>query len=213
MGFPKWLLGGLIGAAIGGAIWVLVGYYADAEVGYIAWAIGLFAGIGVRIFAGDSEGVMPGVAGGASAVIGVVGAKYMVISLLVNNAMATELDLDFTFTENDMVVEAADEVVGEWESQGKAVNWPAGMSIEEAQTQADYPAPIWAEATKRVAELSAEEKQNAIADKKAQFEEFKVGMANMMKEEAFKQAFGGFDLLWFALAAFTAFRVGAGGGD
>ena len=51
MSFLKWLAAGFIGAAIGGAVWVGVGYFAEAEVGYIAWGIGLLAGIGVRVAA------------------------------------------------------------------------------------------------------------------------------------------------------------------
>lgn len=36
MDFIKWFVGGLIGAAIGGAVWIAVGYFLEAEVGYIA---------------------------------------------------------------------------------------------------------------------------------------------------------------------------------
>ena len=36
MNFLKWLLAGFIGAAIGGGVWVGVGYFAEAKVGYIA---------------------------------------------------------------------------------------------------------------------------------------------------------------------------------
>ena len=36
-------------------------------------------------------------------------------------------------------------------------------------------------------------------------------MSDTVKEEAFKESLSPFDLLWLGLAAFTAFRVGAGG--
>jgi len=59
MNFLKWLLAGFIGAAIG----VGVGYFAEAKVGYIAWGIGLLAGIGVRVAANEDDlGMMSGFA-------------------------------------------------------------------------------------------------------------------------------------------------------
>ena len=59
MNFLKWLLAGFIGAAIG----VGVGYFAEAKVGYIAWGIGLLAGIGVRVAANEDDlGMMSGIA-------------------------------------------------------------------------------------------------------------------------------------------------------
>ena len=56
-------MAGFIGAAIGGGVWVGVGYFAEAEVGYIAWGIGLLAGIGVRVVANEDDlGMMSGFA-------------------------------------------------------------------------------------------------------------------------------------------------------
>lgn len=88
MGFPKWLVGGLIGTTIGVAVWVAVGFFLEREIGYIAWAIGLLAGIGVRTAAPLDSGVLPGGTALICAVVGVVAAKLLVVTLLMDHAMA-----------------------------------------------------------------------------------------------------------------------------
>ncbi len=124
MDFLKWLIGGVVGAAIGGAIWVAVGYFLNAEVGYIAWGIGLLAGIGVRVVAGNDEGMMCGVAGVLAAVAIILGAKYMVVSLMMNDALG-EVAVgggEFALTDEDMIASIATEIATEQESQGKSLN-------------------------------------------------------------------------------------------
>ncbi len=212
MSFFKWLLGGIIGAAIGGAVWVAVGYYAEAEVGYIAWGIGFLAGLGVRMAADDHEvGTMSGVAAVLGAAGIIVLAKYMVVSLLVGNAMA-EMDVDTTLTPMNMTVTIADEIIAEWEAEGKTITWKPGMTIDAATTQADYPPDVWAEASKRWNEVPPAEQQAKIEDATEARRQFAEMISGSIKDDAFEASFNGFDLLWFGLAAFTAFRI-AGGGD
>lgn len=213
MNFFKWLLAGIIGATIGGAIWVAVGYFAEAEVGYIAWGIGFLAGLGVRLAADDSDvGAMSGIAAVLAASGIIVAAKYMVVSLLVGNAMA-EMDVDSTLTPMDMIVGIADEVVAEWEAEGKPVNWKTGMTIDEATSQADYPPDVWAEASKRWDEVPAAEQQAKIEQATEARRQFAEMISGSIQDEAFEASFNGFDLLWFGLAAWTAFRIAGGGND
>ena len=211
MDFIKWFVGGLIGAAIGGAVWIAVGYFLEAEVGYIAWGIGLLAGIGVRAMAGNSQGAMCGIAGVLSAVGVVLLSKYLVISLHVNALIAKEADLGSRPTPNAMISSVAHEVVMEYEDAGKSVAWPAGMDPEEAYEQQHFPKDVWAEAKQRWDDLSPDEQQQQIDERVALVQMFVDQMSDTVKEEAFKESLSPFDLLWLGLAAFTAFRVGAGG--
>lgn len=208
MDFMKWFIGGVIGAAIGGAVWIAVGYFLEAEVGYVAWGIGFLAGIGVRIAAGTSDGVMPGIAGVLSAVGIVLLSKYIVISLYVNALMA-ETPM-WQAGEESVIVTIADEVVDEYEAQGKRLNWPAGMSVDEAYEEAHYPREIWQEAKKRWQDIPADEQQQLIEAEEARSKELAQEIAGFAKDEAFKASLSPFDLLWLGLAAFTAFRIGSG---
>lgn len=211
MDFLKWMVGGLVGAAIGGLVWIAVGYFLEAEVGYIAWGIGFLAGLGVRLMAGDDDGVMCGIAGVLSAVLVILGAKYMVVSLLVDKLVASELaDVDLPVTDDDLVLHRVDELVLNRESAGEKIDWAPGMTYDMAEDLADYPADIVAEVQQSVADMPADEKQSAIAKMTQQRDEMLELMKSAVKDAAFKESFNPFDLLWFGLAAFTAFRLGAG---
>jgi hypothetical protein len=56
-----WLVGGLAGGLIGAAAWIVVVYFTDYELGVIAWGIGVLAGYGVRVVAGERKGTAPAV--------------------------------------------------------------------------------------------------------------------------------------------------------
>ncbi|XZE54106.1 hypothetical protein SH139x_000054 [Planctomycetaceae bacterium SH139] len=90
MAIGKWLMGGFAGAAIGAIIWILVSYYLNAEVGYVAVAIGFLAGLGVRL-ASRYDGTPPtttqAVLAALIALITLLAAKYLVISLKVDEAI------------------------------------------------------------------------------------------------------------------------------
>ena len=211
MDFIKWVIGGTIGAAIGGAIWIAVGYYLEAEVGYIAWAIGLLAGIGVRVMADQDEGIMSGIAGIFSATMVILASKYVVVSMFVNSALADGFSNDVDST--DIIVSFADTIAEEQEAAGKKLAWPPGMTYEEATEKDDYPKDIWAQAEKQFNEMSAEEKQQLVDQRQEAMRQFSEVMGDSIKEAAFKDSFAPFDFLWFGLAAMTAFRVSSGASD
>ena len=112
-----------------------------------------------------------------------------------------------------MIVGIADEVVGEYQAAGQPVNWPPGMTIDEATSKADYPVDVWLIAEKRWNELDAQEQQRQITERKEAIEQFMGAFGDGIRESAFQDSFGPFDLLWFGLAAFTAFRLGSGSTD
>ena len=49
MKFAKWGLGGLVGGAIGAAIWAGIVYAIHVEIGWLAWGVGALVGLGVRL--------------------------------------------------------------------------------------------------------------------------------------------------------------------
>jgi len=207
-GLIRGTIGGLIGGIVGAAVWAAITYFANAEIGWIAWGIGLVTGLGVRALAGDETGAALGVIASVIAVVSICAGKYAAIEML----MAAEMDggAGPVITAEDMIVGFADEVVQEREEAGAPVQWPAGMSYEEADEEADYPSDIWAEGKERWDSLGAEEQEDRIAQQEAQWNEFMEMFESELKQAAFKESFGVLDIVFFLLAVVTAFKVGSG---
>jgi hypothetical protein len=207
MSFFKWLVAGLVGAAVGGAAWVLIGYFANYEIGWIAWGIGLLAGLGVRATAGQSSGVAPGLAAVTAAAAVVALSKYAVIAIAIHTEFEAQRP-DFE-SEELAIVYTADELIdAEYVSTGKEVAWPEGVTWDDADTEAEYPAEIWAAAKQRWNALTEADRRSRRDGWRNNYAEFKT----TLQSEAFADSFSPYDLLWFGLAMFTAFKVGSGAG-
>lgn len=202
----KWLVAGAIGGLVGAAVWALVGYFANYEVGWIAWGIGLLAGLGVRAAAKDHFGLAPGMAALGTAVGAVAVGKYAVICLSVANVFP-DIGPDLNDPEM-MVAMMADEIVEQREAAGEEIAWPE--EPDEDSMQGGYPPEIWQEATEQWAGLSPADQQERKVAYAARMEVFRGEIAGELRNHAFNASFTGWDLLWFGLAAFTAFRVGSG---
>ncbi len=223
MSVVKMAMGGAVAGLIGAAIWAAIGYFTGLEIGWIAWGIGMLVGIGVRLVGSQevayfdktqrrmvrsragAEGPLAGMVAAVLAVVSVLAGKYALVHLFMS-APATSLQ---DYLEDDtMIALIADQIVVEAESQGRAVSWPAGVNPEEAYERADYPPEIWTEAESRWNALPEEERANL---KRAQAELIGMAVGNMegAKSAVFLSSFGVFDLLWFGLAAMTAFKLGA----
>ena len=212
----KWLIGGLVGGAIGAAIWVAVGYGLQREVGWIAWGIGFLVGAGVRAAAGEEVGMGPGIVAGATAVVIVLVAKFMVAHLLVENALSNALAnvTEVRVTDEDMIGAYATELAEEIEAGGGTVAWPPAAQLEDTPVRARFPQDLWAKAQAKWQAVPAAQKEEERVAKQEEIQGFRDElidtMAESAREETFKASFGPLDLLWFGLAAFTAFKLGSG---
>ena len=91
MALAKWLMGGLAGAAVGAVIWILVSYYLNAEVGYVAWGIGILTGLGVRLASRYDDTPPSGIESIVAATIALLtllAAKFLVISIQIDEMVA-----------------------------------------------------------------------------------------------------------------------------
>lgn len=223
MSVIKMAVGGAIGGLIGAAVWAGIGYFTGLEIGWIAWGIGMLVGIGVRVVGSQeiayfdktqrrmvrsrvgAEGPVAGAVAAVLAVVSVLAGKYALVHLFLSAPASSFED----YLEDDAMISAiADQVVVEYQSQGRAVPWPAGTNPDEAYERADYPPDVWTEAERRWNALPQEEKASL---KKAQAELIGAALDNMEGAQSaiLLSSFGLFDLLWFGLAAFTAFKLGA----
>ena len=226
-GFPKWLLAGVVAASVGGAVWVALAYFLSVEVGYLARGIGFLAGVGVRFAAGDDDGFLPGAAAVIAAVAVIAFAKYMTVSLLVDKEVAAaraQADAegvpdppDYEDRSVALALLADAMILEEHPGDAETLDWPPGQTFEDATRIEQYPEEYRARAAEDWDARDEEARAAQIRDWAEQrersmeaFRQFEAAMIDGVKRQAFKDAFDFFDLLWFGLAAFTAFGVGSG---
>ncbi len=70
------ILGGLLAAIIGGAVWGGIAIYTGYEVGYVALGVGFLCGMGVVLFTGGKKGMPLQVIAIVASVLGIVIGKY-----------------------------------------------------------------------------------------------------------------------------------------
>lgn len=81
-GFALGVLLSAVGAALGGGVWFLIGWYLGREVGYVAWGVGILAGFGM-VIAGQDGTTRAGVTAAGLAAISLIGAKVAIFFFLV----------------------------------------------------------------------------------------------------------------------------------
>jgi hypothetical protein len=70
------ILGGLIAAVIGGAIWAAIAIWTGSEIGYVAIGVGLLCGLGVVMLSQGKRGMPLQVVAVVASVLGIVIGKY-----------------------------------------------------------------------------------------------------------------------------------------
>ena len=201
------IVGGTIGGLIGAGIWAGITYGTNHEIGWIAWGVGFLVGAGVRLGSQEWDGVIPGSLAVILSVLSVVGGKYAAASLIVSKIGAGHV---INVTADDLQESICYELVEERAKNGPLLKWAPGKNAESAETLADFPADIQDAAKKRWAGYSPAEQQQKIAERKEQIESVRKMMQGVMHNVAFQSSFGVMDILFFLLAAYTAFRLGSG---
>lgn len=201
------LIGGLIGGLIGAAIWAGISYATGYEIGWIAWGVGFLVGMGVRMGAGDWEGAAPGALAVILALLSVVGGKYAMASIATAKLGA---GVSVSVTADNIKSSMARDIVEDWTKAEKKIAWPAGKSADNVESLADFPADVQKEVSKRWDALSPAEQQQKIAERQQAVQELRNLLEGTFRGMAFWASFGIMDLLFFGLAAFTAFKLGSG---
>jgi predicted Zn finger-like uncharacterized protein len=196
-----WPVFGLGGGAIAGVIWVAVGYFFQREVGYIAWAVGLCVGLGVRLAARDRSGIGAALMAIAISFFVILSCKFTVAYLLttkfVNNVAADDNDdgVKFILAMNTESQEAINDAA--------AGRKGTDHKLGNATTFDELPKSIQEKTERRWKKMTAEEKKELRNEAQ--------GVAKvptlLLAVFAFIASFRILDVLWFGLASFTAFRV------
>ncbi|HEX8875650.1 MAG TPA: hypothetical protein VF777_02815 [Phycisphaerales bacterium] len=205
----KGIIGGVIGGLLGAALWAGVTYYTDREFGWIAWIVGALVGALTGAFARDEASPMTGAAAALIALVSIAVGKFAVIHIYATKA-SEKIHSAYRVTDEIAVQAIADQVVEEWEKNSKPVNWPEGMSKDEAAEEKDYPKEIWSDAQGRWTAMSASQQQTYKQDLEAHHHEKMDEVIAAMEAEAFKKSFDLLDIIFALLAIASAYKLGTG---
>ena len=138
-----------------GAVWAGIAYGTGHEIGWIAWGVGALVGVFVRVGAGNDAGGLSGLIAVVIALASIVGGKYAAVHMLVNNEAAKfeaqmNAELAKPLSDDDAVVNIADQLVDSAEKDGKTLKWPKGKDADsDREAITDYPADIAKDAKAR----------------------------------------------------------------
>ncbi|MFG0253104.1 MAG: hypothetical protein ACF8NJ_09550, partial [Phycisphaerales bacterium JB038] len=154
MWFIRGVLLSALGGLLGAVIWAAVASALNMEVKLIAMLLAALCGLGMRLGAAEEADWMTGILAGVIAIFGVLIGKQMAVEYIVHEA---------TTVDSRNVWAIADEVVFEWEQEGRQLDWPRGVYPDHAWVEADYPADVWDEAEYRYMFLSDPEMEDLAA--------------------------------------------------
>ncbi len=212
---PGAIAGGVVAGAIGAGIWAAVAYFTGYEVGWVAWAVGGLVGFGVVLGNSRDRSPQAGVLAVIITVLSLVAAKYTTVQLILSDDSEIVSALVAGLEDDELVISyIADDVVVEFMSEDKPVNWPVGVDPSQAATQVEYPSDVWAVAQSRWDAMSVDEREgfrSELADMvSANFAEAMDDIRSEMAQVGFIGSFTLMDIIFFGLAIITAYKVATG---
>lgn len=207
------VIAGVVAGAIGAALWAAISYFANAEVGYIAWGIGFLTGYAVARFVEDDANAFTGVIAASCAVVAVLVGKYAAAHLGTHDALQRMNAQPPQINAEMMINSYAHDIAEERAAKGQPVRFAGNKKQEDVRKLADFPADVQQAAKERWEKMPAGEQTAAIEQRTEEVQQLFQNLRGAIAQQAFRESFGIFDLLWFFLAVGTAFRLGSGGGD
>ncbi|MGB0766692.1 MAG: hypothetical protein ACPGYV_03165 [Phycisphaeraceae bacterium] len=199
---------------IGAVIWAAVAHFLHFELGWLAWGIGAGVGFAMMAGVGEAASAKSGAVALAVALVSIVGGKYVAVEMDMGAIEEQWDDGDRIMTDETYATTyLADYLVQEYSEAGKPLNYPPGADMDWPDGPEDYPADVWADATAQWQAMSEDDRAAFREDVIATNKETREALATEIKNEGFVSSFSAFDLLWFALGGFSAFKLGAGSGQ
>ncbi|MFA6046490.1 MAG: hypothetical protein WC718_16010 [Phycisphaerales bacterium] len=204
----KGLIGAIIGGVLGAAIWAAIGYFANFELGLIAVLVGAMAGIGMKLGAGPDTSPATGGVAVVVALCGILLGKFGVIHFIVASKVHPP-QVTYEMLKEGMFDDHARDHI----AKGEALNWPAGMDIDSAESRTDYPPEIVAEVDAEWETVPAAQHDEQVRISQAKLDSNLAAIKWSVEQKAFLHSFGVFDALWAFLAIRAAYGLGSGSGE
>lgn len=214
------LVAGVLAGIAGAAAWAAVAYYANLEIGYLAWGIGFLVGLAVAAV-GQSPGAPAGALAVAITLLSILGGKYASVDMMLRAELQKMTDAEVSlgpqdFEEDAMIGNIAYEIAEQREEAGETIAWPDYDKEDENLTaEATFPPAIWREAKQQWTSKTPDEqlqlREEASENAKAMMGAFQDQMVASARGEAFTASFGVLDLVFFGLAVATAWGIANNG--
>jgi hypothetical protein len=204
---------GLLAGLVGAAVWAAISYYANFEIGWIAWGIGGL--VGVVMFATSQEG-SPALGGFAVliTVLSIAGGKYAASTMSADKYLK-DLPTEYTdsYLDAHVTIGIAKTIANERIEAGQTLDWPRDATVESADQAEDFPADIWQEANATYQAFAPEKRAEYRQTRRGELLNFREALRSEIIEDGFKQSFGFLDVIFFGLAIFTAFKIASGSSE
>ncbi|MCA9294068.1 MAG: hypothetical protein KDA20_09670 [Phycisphaerales bacterium] len=191
------VIGSVVAGVIGAVVWAAIAYFTGFQIGWVAWGIGGLVGAGCLIglhLSGGQPSEQTAILAGVVALLSILLGKSALVEIAYRSAVVPP---------EAVVSYVADEVVVEREQAGQRVVWPAGVDPTQAFKRSDYPRGIWEEASRRLGEMSHDERLAFERDVRRRYFGNRV--------QRLTAAATPYDAIWVMLALFTAYKLAAAG--
>lgn len=204
------IVAGIAAGTVGAAVWAAVAFFAGINAVVIAWGIGAI--VGFAIAKTGRTGGLPGVAAVLITIVAIMAGKYGTFEIAMHKVrqINQEVLAGVDGSDEAVLLAGVHKRARERVDAGDELVWPDGMTIDDAETQEDYPQELWEEVEQEWKAKSDAERealrQQHVEDVK---ESLKMldGLFDGMKNAMFWGSFGLRDLLFFGLAIYTAWAT------
>ncbi len=220
------IIGAVIGGAIGAAVWAAIAHFTGYEIGYVAAGVGTVCGIGAALTSGGGN-AWAGAVAVVVALLSIITGKTIVNEIYVEQLqefqqeIASDMEETYTldyFTEDDVILGFADDIIFDREDRGLPIVWPSeDMTWEDAMWPDDYPKDVIAQANEQWEEMSEEEQLDFRQARVDEMQQIADEVNDIIAEEmetassSVLDNLHPFDALWALLALAAAWQLGSGG--
>ena len=197
----KAIIAAVIGGLVGALLWGAIAHFTGYEVVYVAWAIGGLIGF-LSAMAGG-EGFTNGAICAAVAALSLIAGKFVAVKMSVSAELTPMLEPMYEEQKQDAAEFAKLESKDDW---GNFIYENGYTEVESVEDISTAELMIFEATT-----VPMLEKLNAGMTYNEYEAEIISEMGGTM--DIIKDSFGVMDILFFGLGIYTAFKLGAGGGD
>lgn len=194
----KGLAFSLAGGAIGAAAWAAIGYFSGYEFGILAWGVGFLAGLGMALGTMGRGGVGGGVLAAVIALGAIMAGKWYAVQFTLDDYLSKQ--------RQEMVAAGPMPLLREqvWtEFNDNDIEYTEPGDDEE------FPPEVVAEADRRWAAMSGDERSAIMREAESQFDSDLQEGRGVLGVLAFVVSFGLWGLLWVGLAVTSAYKLGS----